>query len=137
MVHGHSGIGGALYPGDELYRGTGGLAGELGHVKVVPNDSKIVYRTINARAETVDKALDKAPSYRQAFIKRCCLIPADGFYEWRKTAKTEAAVRNRHERRPPIHLCWALGKLERSQIWRVDTHLHDYGFHYHPNQNVR
>lgn len=37
MVHGHSGIGGALYLGDELYRGTGGLAGELGHVKVVPN----------------------------------------------------------------------------------------------------
>jgi predicted NBD/HSP70 family sugar kinase len=37
MVHGHSGIGGGLYLGDELYRGTGGLAGELGHVKVVPN----------------------------------------------------------------------------------------------------
>ena len=29
-------------------------------------DQKIAYRTINARAETVDKA----PSYRQAFIKR-------------------------------------------------------------------
>ncbi|HEV3210105.1 MAG TPA: SOS response-associated peptidase [Chthoniobacterales bacterium] len=24
------------------------------------------------------------PSYRQAFKKRRCLIPADGFYEWRK-----------------------------------------------------
>jgi putative SOS response-associated peptidase YedK len=38
-------------------------------------DPKIAYRTINARAETVDKA----PSYRQAFKKRRCLIPADGF----------------------------------------------------------
>jgi putative SOS response-associated peptidase YedK len=46
-------------------------------------DPKIAYRTINARSETVDKA----PSYRQAFKKRRCLIPADGFYEWRKTAK--------------------------------------------------
>src|SRR4029077_18572381 len=46
-------------------------------------DPKIAYRTINARAETIDKA----PSYRQAFKKRRCLIPADGFYEWRKTAK--------------------------------------------------
>src|SRR5215468_5712880 len=46
-------------------------------------DSKVAYRTINARAETVDKA----PSFRQAFTKRRCLIPADGFYEWRKTAK--------------------------------------------------
>ena len=46
-------------------------------------DSKIAYRTINARAETVDKA----PSFRHAFIKRRCLIPADSFYEWRETAK--------------------------------------------------
>jgi putative SOS response-associated peptidase YedK len=46
-------------------------------------DQKIAYRTINARAESVDKA----PAYRQAFIKHRCLIPADGFYEWRKTAK--------------------------------------------------
>ena len=44
---------------------------------------KIAYRTINARAETVDKA----PSFRWAFAKRRCLIPADGFYEWRKTTK--------------------------------------------------
>ena len=30
---------------------------------------------------------DKAPSFREAFAKRRCLTPADGFYEWRKTAK--------------------------------------------------
>jgi putative SOS response-associated peptidase YedK len=42
-------------------------------------DPKIAYKRINARAETVDTA----PSYRQAFEKRRCLIPADGFYEWR------------------------------------------------------
>jgi putative SOS response-associated peptidase YedK len=46
-------------------------------------DRKIAYRTINARAETVDKA----PSFRWAFAKRRCLIPADGFFEWRKTAR--------------------------------------------------
>ena len=39
--------------------------------------------SILARAESVDKA----PSFRQAFAKRRCLIPADGFYEWRKTAR--------------------------------------------------
>jgi putative SOS response-associated peptidase YedK len=33
-------------------------------------DQKIVYRTINARAETVDKS----PYYRQAFSKRRCLL---------------------------------------------------------------
>src|ERR1700741_5577477 len=42
-------------------------------------DPKIMNKTINARVETVDTA----PSSRQAFKKRRCLIPADGFYEWR------------------------------------------------------
>jgi len=43
-------------------------------------DPKIAFRTINARAESVDTA----PSYREAFKKRRCLIPADSFYEWKK-----------------------------------------------------
>jgi putative SOS response-associated peptidase YedK len=43
-------------------------------------DEKIGYKTINARLETVDTV----PAYRQAFRKSRCLIPANGFYEWRK-----------------------------------------------------
>ena len=41
-------------------------------------DAKNAYKTINARAETVEKS----PAYRSAFKKRRCLIPVDGFYEW-------------------------------------------------------
>lgn len=36
VIAGHSGIGGALYLGGRLYRGSGGFAGEIGHVRVVP-----------------------------------------------------------------------------------------------------
>jgi putative SOS response-associated peptidase YedK len=36
---------------------------------------------INVRAERIDTA----PAFRRPFQKRRCLIPADGFYEWKKT----------------------------------------------------
>jgi putative SOS response-associated peptidase YedK len=43
-------------------------------------DEKIGFKTINARAETVDTA----HSFRSASKKRRCLIPAGSFYEWKK-----------------------------------------------------
>jgi putative SOS response-associated peptidase YedK len=49
-------------------------------------DKRIAYRTINARAETIERT----PAFRYAFQKRRCLIPADGFYEWRKTRPPKA-----------------------------------------------
>jgi putative SOS response-associated peptidase YedK len=43
-------------------------------------DITIGNRLINARAETI---MEK-PSFRSAFLKRRCLILADGFYEWQR-----------------------------------------------------
>ncbi|HEY0786643.1 MAG TPA: SOS response-associated peptidase, partial [Acidobacteriaceae bacterium] len=49
-------------------------------------DAKLAYSTINAKAETVATA----PAFREAFLKRRCLVPADAFYEWQKIdAKTK------------------------------------------------
>jgi len=38
---------------------------------------------INAKAETVNEKI----SFKSSFEKRRCLVPADGFYEWKKLGK--------------------------------------------------
>jgi putative SOS response-associated peptidase YedK len=48
-------------------------------------DPAIGNRLINGRSETV---LEK-PAFRDSFRQRRCLIPADGFYEWKKLGRTK------------------------------------------------
>lgn len=46
-------------------------------------DPNASHRMINARLETAHEK----PSFRTAFRHRRCLIPADGFYEWKRIAQ--------------------------------------------------
>jgi putative SOS response-associated peptidase YedK len=58
---------------------------------LVPNwsaDPKAAFKNINARSETAAKS----PAFRDAFKKRRCLIPADGFYEWSGPPKHKRAT---------------------------------------------
>ena len=59
-----------------------------------PKSTAIGNRLINARAETVAER----PAFRTAFKKRRCLVPADGFYEWkRENGKTPYYFRLKDE----------------------------------------
>src|SRR5262249_6483302 len=56
---------------------------QWGLVPAWASDPEIGPRCINARSETVAGK----PAFRAAFRQRRCLIPATGFYEWRKQGK--------------------------------------------------
>ena len=53
-----------------------------GLVPSFARDPRGAVRMINARAETVGRAR----AFRVALARRRCLVPADGFYEWRRLA---------------------------------------------------
>lgn len=59
------------------------------HWGLIPHwakDIKIGNRMTNARAET----LAEKNSFKSSFAKRRCIVPADGFYEWRKVPGQKA-----------------------------------------------
>ncbi len=58
-------------------------------------DPAIGSRMINARSET---AAEK-PSFRKAFKRRRCLIPADGYYEWKREGTQKTPMYIRHAER--------------------------------------
>jgi putative SOS response-associated peptidase YedK len=45
-------------------------------------DLKVGFSNINAKAE----GIEGKPAFREAFQRRRCRVPVDGFYEWKKTA---------------------------------------------------
>jgi putative SOS response-associated peptidase YedK len=78
-------------------------------------DRTIGSRLINARVET----LAEKPSFRRAFAKRRCLLPADGYYEWYPTnqlSKTNKPIKQPFFIRPVDGGVLALAGLY--EIWR-------------------
>ena len=60
-----------------------GLVARLTTWGLIPSWSTDGKGFINARAET----LEEKPSFSESFRMRRCLIPADGFFEWKRTGR--------------------------------------------------
>ena len=68
--------------GRELKRARWGL------IPFWARDEKIGHSLINARSETVESK----PAFRHAYKKQRCLVLADGFYEWQKSASGKQPI---------------------------------------------
>jgi putative SOS response-associated peptidase YedK len=64
------------------------LPAKWGLVNSWAKDAKGAFKQINARSET---AL-KGRSFREAFLERRCVVPADGFYEWVGTKQARRPI---------------------------------------------
>jgi putative SOS response-associated peptidase YedK len=80
------------------------------------DDARIASRTFNARAETVTTS----PMFRDAFRKRRCLVPVDGFYEWRRDGAKRHPTRIMDPSGAPLALAglWTGRQDPESGEWR-------------------
>jgi len=80
-------------------------------------DPKTFSLLVNARGESVREK----PAFRNAMLRRRCLVPADGFYEWGAgVPKRPYFVRPKSG--GPIAFCRTMGDLD-----RPDRHRHHAG----------
>lgn len=81
-------------------------------------DAKIGNRLVNARLETAGQK----PSFRAAYTRRRCLLPADGYYEWYTPEIPKARKQPYFIHSPDGHPLALAGLYE---IWRDPTVVRD------------
>jgi putative SOS response-associated peptidase YedK len=80
-------------------------------------EASIGNKLINARAESVAEK----PAFRSSFKKKRCLVPADGFYEWKKEGQSKQPYLIRRRDRHPFAFAglWSTWKNPEGAL--VDT----------------
>ena len=89
------------------------------HWGLIPHwaaDPSIGNRMINARAET----LTDLPSFK-LLVDRCrCIIPADGFYEWRKEGKRKLPMWVYLKASGAVRVRWLVGRVRKSVARKIE-----------------
>lgn len=80
-------------------------------------DITIGNRMINARAESVAEK----PAYRSSFRRQRCLIPASGFYEWKKEGKAKQPYLIRRKDRRPFAFAGLWSRWKDPERGPLDT----------------
>jgi len=93
---------------------------EWGLIPSWADDASVGNDLINARAETVDEK----PSFGEAFERRRCLVPADGFYEWAREDGGKQPYRVRLADDRPFAMA---GLWDRWEPTHTQTGLGDFG----------
>jgi len=79
------------------------------------DDPRIASRSFNARAESVATS----SLFRDAFRRRRCLVPVDGFYEWLRDGSTRRPMRIHDPADRPLVLAglWTGRQDPESEVW--------------------
>ena len=88
-----------------------------GLIPFFSKDMKMAARMINARAET----LAEKPSFRAAFKKRRCIIPASGFFEWRAEDGQKQPYYLEPNAQPIFHMAGLHERWRSSEFGIVDS----------------
>jgi putative SOS response-associated peptidase YedK len=72
-------------------------------------------RRINARAETIATA----PAFRDSFVRKRCIVPADAFYEWQRRSGVRQPYAVRRSDGEPLALAglWASWRASEQSEW--------------------
>lgn len=105
-----------------------GILMRWGLVPSWADDVAIGNRLINARAESVAEK----PAFRAAFLKRRCLVLADGFYEWQKRGKKGKQPFHFHRK---DHAPFAFAGLW--EFWKAEDGVNDADAESEPGRSPR
>jgi putative SOS response-associated peptidase YedK len=79
-------------------------------------EARVGSKMINARAETITSS----PAFREAFVRKRCLVPVDSFYEWKREGTVRQPYRIVRRDGRPLALAglWAGWKDPASDVVR-------------------